>query len=98
MELKIVAVYDTAVAAYMRPFSVQSVGQGVRSFEDEVMAPDSPIGKHPEDYSLFMLGSFDERSGKITVEQTPVCIAKAHEVKALATTGQLPIQKDGESN
>lgn len=61
-----VAVYDEALAAFMRPFFMQTIAQAVRSFHDEVKRPDGndPMHKHPEDYKLYCLGEWDEETGE----------------------------------
>lgn len=61
----VMSVFDAAVGAYMRPFFVQSRGQGLRLFSDEVRrsAPDNPIHQHPGDMSLWFLGFWDEDTG-----------------------------------
>ena len=82
------AIYDSAVGAYMRPYVMQSDGQALRTFIDEVAREDSEIGKHPEDYSLFRLGSFDVEKGTLH-PQDPKCLARAHELAA----GQEDLQK-----
>lgn len=65
MRSVVVCVYDSAVAAYGRPFFVPSVGAAIRSFGDEVnrSAPDNTMFAHPDDYVLWYLGDFDEETG-----------------------------------
>lgn len=63
--LEILAVHDRQLDAYMRPFCAQSIGQAVRSFRDEVNNPQSDLNKHPEDYTLHKLGTFEESTGII---------------------------------
>lgn len=64
MVLVVVSVRDSAVDAYSRPFYVPTIGMAVRSFQDEVNNPESPMYKHPADYTLFELATFDEDTGK----------------------------------
>ncbi len=78
MILKIYTVFDSATGAYMRPFFMQSDGQAMRSFIDEVNG-DSPMAKHPEDYALFALGDFDDNTGTFDCVE-PRCLARAHEL------------------
>lgn len=58
---------DSAAEAYMRPFFAQSPGAAIRSFSDLVNDPEHPIGQHPEDYTLFQIGEFEELSGVLEV-------------------------------
>lgn len=83
MELKIFAVRDEKAQAFMDPFVVPHVGQATRSFQDASSNDRSPINKHPEDYTLFQIGTFDNESAKI-VACTPVricCASDFNEVK-----------------
>jgi hypothetical protein len=57
------AIYDQAAKAYMSPFSFQSPGQAIRAFTDLANDQNTNVGKHPEDYSLFQIGSFDDEKG-----------------------------------
>lgn len=64
-KLVVVAVHDSAVQAFNRPFYVPSVGVAMRSFSDEVnrKAEGNTMNEHPSDFTLHMLGVFDEDSG-----------------------------------
>lgn len=84
MKHVICSIYDSAIEAYMRPFTAQAEGQAVRMFEDEVLRNDSEISKHPTDYSLFIIGEFDDHSGKLTTENFK-CVRRAHEVTTNVT-------------
>lgn len=85
MKLIICSVYDSATEAYMRPWMAQAPAQALRMFQDEAVNPETPIAQHPEDYSLFQIGTFTDHNGEITPME-PVCLARAHEVKAQAAT------------
>ncbi len=83
MNLNIYTIYDTAAAAYMRPFFLQSDGQAKRMFNDIANDADHDIGKHPEDYTLMFLGTFNDQTAKIHPEN-PQCLATALECVAAA--------------
>ena len=78
MKHTICSIYDSATEAYMRPFTAQSPAQAVRMFTDEVQRPDSDIGKHPQDYSLFIIGEFFDHNAEI--KTTNECLCRAHEI------------------
>lgn len=80
--LKIFSVYDSKAKTYNTPFFVKEIGQAVRSFTDLTLDMRSDVAKHPEDYSLFYLASFDDEDGLIDPLQTPECVAKAWELVA----------------
>ena len=64
--LKAFCIFDAAAAAAMRPFFAHNAGAAIREFTDIVNNPEHPIGRHPEDYTLFAIGEFDERNGVLT--------------------------------
>lgn len=57
---QVFTVYDSKAEAYLQPFFSVSKGAAIRSFSDAINDSQSTIGKHPEDYILFALGSFDD--------------------------------------
>ena len=79
MKTKMFTVYDVKANAYLPPFHMQSVGEAHRSFEDTCNTPDHPFNKHPTDYTLFEVGTFDDNNCKIEMLETPHPIALAIE-------------------
>lgn len=85
----IVAVRDSAMDAYMKPFFAPTPAAAQRSFRDEVnrAAQDNPMYQHPEDYELWHLGLFNERNGDFTLTpEGKYLIARAKDL-AEATKG-----------
>lgn len=74
MRLAICAVRDAIGEAWLTPLYFQSTSQAVRSFQDAAADVKSDIGKHPDDYALFHLGFFDQRSGEIELLPQPVVL------------------------
>lgn len=66
MLLQFFSVYDSKAEMYMRPFLFQSNAEAVRSFSDLCNDTDTLCGKHPEDFTLFHLGEFNDQDGSIT--------------------------------
>lgn len=81
-KLVVVAVQDNAVGSFNRPFFVQSTGQAIRAFSDEVnrVASDNPMNAHPGDFALFHLGEWDDFNGKFHDNPTPQLLVKAVDV------------------
>ena len=80
--LNVYSVYDSKAQTYNVPFFMKQDGQALRAFIDLVNNPQTDVAKHPEDYALFLLGSFDDEDGVIDPVQQPKCIAKAWELVA----------------
>lgn len=77
MILKVFAVYDVKAVAYMQPFFSNSVGSALRAFGDASCEDRSPLSKHPADYNLFELGSFDDASGLLESLPAPKYLGSA---------------------
>ncbi len=84
MLVHVYSFFDTAAAAYMRPFVAGQDGEATRVFSDLVSNREHPIGQHPEDYSIFRIGSFNDQNGALTVEP-PECLCTGLELRALET-------------
>lgn len=70
MKHQICAVFDVAANAFHKPFYAPAIAAAVRSFHDEVNreAEDNQMYKHPGDYELHLLGTFDEETGVVECE------------------------------
>lgn len=77
MLLKICCVHDAKAEAWMNPQYFQAAGQAVRSFQDAANDESTGVGAHPEDYTLFELGTFDPGTGHIEVLPAPIPLASA---------------------
>lgn len=61
------SVFDSKLATFDRPFYMLSDASAIRSFSDAVNEPNELTRhwhRHPEDYSLFHLGKFNDLVGE----------------------------------
>ena len=79
MLLLVCAVKDSAADAFGRPFFVPTIGLAMRSFIDEVNNRESPFNAHPDDYTLFEIGDFDDNSGALVSLKTPRLLMRGKE-------------------
>lgn len=79
MNMNIFVVLDKAVGAYERPQFFRSDAEAMRAFVTAVEKPDSPFHLHPEDYSFFRVGTYDDQTGELRPEE-PKCHARAIDV------------------
>lgn len=80
MQVKIVCcVRDILADLYMDPFTSPSTGAAIRAFGDGVNNPDTPMFKHPEDYELCKLGTYNDGTGMFEVG-VPVQISSGKSV------------------
>lgn len=79
----LVSVFDSAVAGYGRPMCVVTTGVAERSFTDEVnrQAEDNDLFKHPEHFSLWLVGHFEDDSGSLVPVKPAVLLCEAASVK-----------------
>lgn len=67
MKRLMIAVRDSAAAAFNTPFCAPSTGLAIRSFRDEVnrKADGNLMNTHPEDFELYQVGEYDEDTGTV---------------------------------
>lgn len=75
----LVALYDRAVQAHAPIMTVNTRGEAIRSFKDAVNDPQSPLYKHPTDYELYQIGTYNEETGEISANREQ--IARAEDMK-----------------
>jgi len=85
--MELVCLRDVKAGIYLKPIVVSSTVEIVRSLtiainSDQAQLPPD-VAKFPGDFELYHVGSFDERSGVLTVVNPPgfvVSIASLREV------------------
>lgn len=89
MLLKAYTIYDCKALQYHSPWFAVSDGAAVRSFSDLANDPQTNIGRHPRDYSLWHCGVYDDNNGQFApvIPLVHVCDAQA----LIAAQGELPL-------
>lgn len=77
MILEVFTVFDQKSLTYSNPAFYINDKVALREFMDLANSDESLIGKHPEDYVLMLLGTWNDVSGKIDPLLTPRTIGKA---------------------
>lgn len=77
---KLFAVYDSVAGAYLAPMAIPSRAAAIRAMSDAVNGGDAMITKHPSDYVLMELASFDEKNGVIVPLPAPERVVVGHDV------------------
>ncbi len=78
MKVQVYAIFDSCSGIYEKPFFHTADDVVRREFQDVATTADHPINKHPEHYSLWRLGNFDNLTGKL-VEERNECLWTALE-------------------
>lgn len=63
MRFEAVAIRDSKSELFTTPMFFPTKGQAIRAFSDAVNDPGTAFYKHPEDYSLYSVGAFDDSEG-----------------------------------
>lgn len=72
------AVYDNVAEMFMQPFRSPNKLKAMQGFRDATNDKNSPLNKHPECYALFMIGTFNEKTGERTNDKQ--LLAKASDL------------------
>ena len=83
--MKIYSIYDTKTSSFHIPFFAQSNGAALRIFMDETNRAhdNNMLFKHPADFVLYEIGTFDQDSGKILPLLPPTRLTSGDEVRTL---------------
>jgi len=71
MILGVYAVYDSGIAAWMAPLYMRNKGEALRWWQEICNNPESKCGKHPTDFTLFEIGSWDDATCKFSLFDAP---------------------------
>lgn len=76
--MMIYSVLDNLAQRYTRPFLIETEQEAIRLFKMSINDPKNDLMyNNPEDYSLWALGTFDERTGKIDHELKKIVDGRA---------------------
>jgi len=95
MKSTVCTVYDSAAKAYLQPFYQAGKGTAFRAFQDAVNDEKSQFHKHPKDYSLFIIGTFDDEKCTFDMLPRPEMVVSAVEV--LEPIKKVPIPWNGDA-
>lgn len=79
MILNIYSLFDQAAEAFTQPFFMHNDGLAIRAFQDNINATDTNVGQHPEQFTLYKLGTYDDTNGSIE-PSVPTSIALGQEL------------------
>lgn len=91
MNLKAFTVYDSKAQAYLPPFFLTAEGLASRSYADCINSESHQFAKNPGDYTLFIIGTFDDSSGSLEA-CTPISFGNGLEF--VKPTLQMPLPID----
>lgn len=80
MKTIVIAIYDQKANVFTQPFTAPSKGVAVRSWGDQLNDPENKKSdqvRHPEDFSLYYLGEYDDQHGTFNIADKPQQLAVA---------------------
>jgi len=77
MLFTVFSIYDSAIKTWLPPLYARNNGEMIRNFSDAIQDPQSKLAKHPQDYVLFELGSFDDDKCVFSLHKAPVRLCMA---------------------
>ena len=75
MKHRVFSIFDQKAVAYLPPFVLPERGMALRTFGDALNEPKHAFGAHPEDYVLFEIGMFDDRSAILEPHTAPELVS-----------------------
>ncbi len=73
------SVYDDKAECFGHPFFTSAIGIATRMLAEWANNDQSIVGRHPEDFTLYQVGFWDDHAAKMESLDTPKFIAKANE-------------------
>ncbi len=64
--MNVYTVKDLVAKTYIPPFTMKTDRDAIEGFRLVTNDEGTPYNKHPEDYVLFKIATYDERTGKVT--------------------------------
>lgn len=68
---KIFTIYDNAAQAHLPPFFLQQPDVAKRMFADAINSNEHKFNKHPDHYTLFLHGTFDNEDASFLLQAAP---------------------------
>lgn len=75
--VSVVAVLDKGAEAYMTPVFFVTDAVAIRDFLGEAKNANSMFNRHPQDFSLYKFGVFDDNTGKFDLFGEPKFLVSA---------------------
>lgn len=86
MKHEIFTVYDIKTEAYLPPFYMPTKGAAIRAIMDTLDDPNHQFSKHPEDFTLFHIGTFDDVDANLVSLKVHVPLGTCLELRQTAPT------------
>lgn len=83
MKNQIFTIFDQKANAYLTPFFLPTIEMAQRTFGDCANDTEHAFGKHPSDYTLMHIGSFEDATANFELNEPYISLGSALEYLAL---------------
>lgn len=95
MKLKLTSIFDAKLAIFGPPQIALTEAAAIRQFSDDVNNAQGNLSKHPEDYSLWYIGDYDDETASFS-QAVPKNLVTASALKSvMSPDDQLDLFKNG---
>lgn len=98
--MNVYSIYDEKACAFNVPFFCVSDGVAVRNFTDLALDPRSMVHTHPEDFSLYCIGSFVDDTALLAPSMPVRLICRTADVlqqaRGAAVGGESPLKSQSD--
>lgn len=91
MILRAYSIFDAKGVQFHSPWFQHTDGMAVRVFQDLANDMGGLIGRHPKDYSLWFVGTWDDSNGQFTSVKPNVHLVEAVALVRDQAQGTLPL-------
>lgn len=102
MIVKVFSILDVKADCFVNLFTFSTNGQAVRAFKDLVNDERSTISRHPSDYRLTCVGTFDDSAGVLSPLVVPESLGFGSDyvdppggVVPVGVSGSVPVPMKG---
>lgn len=79
MLFKLFSIYDTKADRYFNPFTAEHNADALRQFQQVANDIQTQIGQFPEDFVLYVIGTFDTAIGQVSpIERLSLGVASEY--------------------
>lgn len=89
MKINAYVIFDHPAKLYNKPFYLLNDNVAKRAMQDLINDPQTDIARHPTDFSLWFIGTYDDTTATFCPVDTPQIICRAHELTASDTSDAL---------
>lgn len=93
----LVSVFDKKAAVYWAPQTFPHNVGAMRAFSQAFQNPESNLAKFPEDFDLYIVGVFDEKSGQVDPVIPPNFLESMINLNYNVKNGNIPLERKNEN-